>query len=258
VLSEPRQGKGWAVRTGFSAVDADTYVLCDADSTYPADAIDALVKPIVDGDADMVVGNRHALGAYAQENQRALNRLGNWLVPRMINWLFAARLGDNFSGYRAYSREFVANFPILSSGFEIETEMSLHALDKRFRIREIPIAYRERPEGSHSKLDAMRDGTRVLATIFQILRYYRPLYLFGSLAILFSGLGIVVGAIPVYQFLGTGYILSVPAAILAASMEVIGLVLGAIGLVNDGMVRQHRFDFELALNRWRRDQRSAH
>jgi glycosyltransferase involved in cell wall biosynthesis len=257
VVAERRQGKGWAVRAGFAAADAQAYVLCDADCTYPADAVGVLVKPIFDGEADMVVGNRHALGAYAQENKRALNSMGNWLVPRLINRLFAANLGDNFSGYRAFSREFVANFPILSSGFEIETEMSLHALDKRFRIVELPIAYRERPEGSESKLNALRDGTRVLATVFQILRYYRPLYLFGSLAVFFAAGGLAVGAVPVYQFVTTGFILSVPAAVLAASMEVIALMLASIGLVNDALVRQHRFDFEMALARWRRERRAA-
>jgi glycosyltransferase involved in cell wall biosynthesis len=257
LVREERQGKGYAVRAGFAAVDAELYVLCDADLTYPAEALGELARVVAEGRADMVVGDRHTGGDYARVNQRAGRGAGNRLVAALINRLFNARLADILSGYRVFSREFVANFPILATGFEIETEMTLHALDKRFRVVEVPVAYRERPEGSFSKLDPVRDGTRVLATIMQVLRYYRPLYLFGSLGIFFSLLGLAIGAVPVYQFATTGLVLSLPAAVLAASLEVIGLVFGAIGFVNDALVRQHRFDFELALGRWRRSQRGA-
>ncbi len=252
VVTEPRPGKGHAVRAGFRAVDADVIVLCDADSTYPADAIDRLVAPIEDGSADMVVGDRHALGHYAAQNRRAMHGFGNRLVVTLINRLFGARLNDILSGYRAFSRGFVDNFPVLSTGFEIETEMTLHALDKRFRIVEVPVAYAERPAGSQSKLSTLRDGSRVLTTILQVLRYYRPLVLFGSLAMLFMAAGLVIGAVPIYQFVTTRLIQSVPAAVLAASLEVIGLVLGGIGLVGDAIVQQHRFNYEHTLQRTRR------
>lgn len=257
IVREERQGKGYAVRAGFAAVDAELYVLCDADSTYPAEQLAELARPVAEGRADMAVGDRHSSGAYERANKRAGHGTGNRVVASLINRLFRARLADILSGYRVFSREFVANFPILSGGFEIETEITLHALDKRFRVVEVPVAYRERPEGSVSKLDTVRDGTRVLATILQVLRYFRPLYLFGSLAVAFSLLGLGIGAVPVYQFITTGLVLSVPAAVLAASLEVVALVFGAIGFVNDALVRQHRFDFELALNRWRREQRGV-
>lgn len=255
VIAEPRPGKGHAVRAGFRAADADVVVLCDADSTYPAADVGRLVAPIEAGDADMVVGDRHADGQYAAQNRRALHGFGNRLVVTLINRLFGARLNDILSGYRAFSREFVDNFPILSTGFEIETEMTLHALDKRFRIAELPVAYAGRPPGSHSKLSTLRDGSRVLNAILQVLRYYRPLVLFGSLAAAFMAVGLAIGAVPVYQFATTGLVLSVPAAVLAASLEVIGLVLGGIGLVGDAIVRQHRFDYEHTLQRSRHGRR---
>jgi len=255
VITESRPGKGYAVRAGFRAVDADVVVLCDADSTYPADAIDRLVAPIEDESADMVVGDRHALGHYAAQNRRAMHGAGNRVVATLINRLFRAKLNDILSGYRAFSRSFVDNFPVLSTGFEIETEMTLHALDKRFRIVEVPIAYAERPAGSHSKLSTLRDGARVLTTILQVLRYYRPLVLFGSLAALFMVTGLAIGAVPIYQFVTTRYILSVPAAVLAASLEVIGLLFAGIGLVGDAIVRQHRFNYEHMLQRTRAESR---
>lgn len=255
VVTESRQGKGWALRTGFSSVDADIYVICDADCTYPAAAIEELLAPIKLGHADMVIGNRHTSGDYGRETNRSLNHLGNLVVPKIINFLFSAKIGDIFSGYRAFSREFIYNFPILSTGFEIETEMSLHALDKRFRVMEISIGYKKRPPGSVSKLSAVRDGMRVLLLIFKILGYYKPLYLFGALAAIFSAAGGIIGLIPIHQYVTTGFIPSIPSAILAAGMEVISLMFLSIGLVSDAVARHHRFDFELSLNSWRRETR---
>lgn len=183
VINERRPGKGNAVRRGFHDVDADIYVMADADQTYPAEQVRELIRPIMSGEADMVVGDRHSAGHYAAENKRALHGFGNKLVRYLVNKLFQANLADIMSGYRAFNRRFVKNYPILVEGFEIETDMTLHALDKRFRIVEIPIQYRDRPDGSFSKLNTVRDGARVLKTIGNILRYYRPLFFFGGTAV---------------------------------------------------------------------------
>lgn len=175
VINEPRAGKGNAVRRAFIEIDADIYILADADMTYPAFQAHDLITPIVNGTADMVVGDRHSAGHYAAENKRAFHGFGNCLVRDLVNKLFGAKLADIMSGYRAFNRRFVKNYPILVEGFEIETDMTLHALDKRFRILEVPVEYRDRPEGSFSKLNTFRDGMRVINTITTVLRYYRPL-----------------------------------------------------------------------------------
>ena len=180
VINERRPGKGNAVRRAFLEIDADIYVLADADLTYPAEQVHELIAPVINGEADMVVGDRHSAGHYAAENKRALHGFGNRLVRDLINRLFYANLADIMSGYRVFSRRFVKSYPILVEGFEIETDMTLHALDKRFRIVEIPINYRDRPAGSFSKLNTLRDGAKVINTITQILRYYRPLAFFGG------------------------------------------------------------------------------
>lgn len=174
VLNEARKGKGNAVRRAFLEIDADIYVLADADLTYPAERARDLMAPVIEGHADMVVGDRHSAGHYAAENKRALHGFGNRLVRNLVNRLFNADLADIMSGYRVFSRRFVKNYPILVEGFEIETDLTLHALDKRFRIVEMPVEYRDRPEGSLSKLNTVSDGARVLFVIMQILRHYRP------------------------------------------------------------------------------------
>jgi hypothetical protein len=162
----------------------------------------------------------------------------------MVNRLFRARLADIMSGYRAFSRAFVKSYPILVEGFEIETDVTLHALDKRFRIIEIPVEYRDRPEGSESKLDTVRDGLRVLFTIMQILRYYRPLVFFGSASVLLVLTGLVA-AIPVFQdWLRDGYIAHVPLAILASGLEIVAVLTLAVGLILDSISYQDKRNFE--------------
>lgn len=244
VIDEERQGKGMAVRRAFMDVDADIYVLADADMTYPADRVQDLIRPVAQGRADMVVGDRHSGGDYARENTRALHGFGNRLVQAMINKLFNAALVDIMSGYRVFSRQFVKNYPILVQGFQIETDMTLHALHKRFRIVEIPVEYRDRPAGSVSKLNTLSDGAKVLFTIAQILRYYRPLLFFGGLAVLFALAGGLAG-IPVLQdWIRERYIHRVPLAILASALEIVAMLLLAVGLILDSLVHQQRMDYE--------------
>lgn len=250
ILDESRQGKGNAVRLAFTKVEADVYVIVDADMTYPADAVRKLIQPILEKNADVVVGNRHFGGRYKEENKRIMHNFGNSLVKWVINSLFRANLSDIMSGYRAFNRRFVKSYPILVEGFQIETDMTLHALDKRFRIVEVPIDYRDRPAGSVSKLNTFADGMRVLFTIAQILRYYRPLMFFGWLSAFVGLAGLIAGAPAVLDFIMYHWVYHVPLAILASSLEIVALVLFAIGLILDTVVKLHKLEFETLLLRF--------
>lgn len=244
VLNESRKGKGNAVRRAFLEINADFYVLADADLTYPADRVSDLLAPVLEGRADMVVGDRHSAGHYAAENKRALHGVGNRLVRSLVNGLFNAELADIMSGYRVFNRRFVKNYPILVEGFEIETDMTLHALDKRYRIVEIPVEYKDRPEGSMSKLNTFSDGARVLFVIMQILRYYKPFVFFGWLSILFFLAGLMA-AVPVIQdWIQYQYIRHVPLAILATGLEIVAALMLGVGLILDSIVYQKRLDNE--------------
>lgn len=245
VLNEQRQGKANAVRRAFLDIDADVYLMSDADLTYPAGRARDLIAPVLAGAADMVVGDRHSAGHYAAENKRALHGLGNDMVRFLVNRLFAARLNDIMSGYRAFSRRFAKGYPIIVEGFEIETDLTLHALDKRFRIVEITVEYQDRPQGSLSKLNTYRDGAKVLFVILQVLRYYRPLLFFGSLSLLMLAFALAA-SLPVFNdWFRFGYIYHVPLAILSASSVVVAVLLAAIGLVLDGIAHQQKMSYEL-------------
>ncbi len=247
VIDEPRQGKGNAVRQAFTVIDADVYVMSDADLTYPAEDVHKLIQPIIDDRADMTVGDRHSSGDYRRENKRRFHGFGNEFVRWLVNKLFKAKLADVLSGYRAFSRKFVKNYPILVQGFQIETDLTLHALDKRFRILEIPVEYKDRPEGSASKLSTLEDGAKVLFTIAQILRYYRPMMFFGSLSLLFGLLG-VLAAVPVLSdWFFYKYIYHVPLAILASALELVAVITLSIGLILDSITHQYKMAFEKAL-----------
>lgn len=247
VLNEYRQGKGNAVRRAFLEIDADIYVMSDADLTYPADRARDLIAPVLEGRADMVVGDRHSEGHYASENKRPMHGLGNELVRFLVNKLFGANLADIMSGYRVFNRRFAKSYPILVEGFEIETDVTLHALDKRFRIVEIPVEYRDRPEGSVSKLNTYRDGAKVLFVILQILRYYKPLLFFGTVSLLVLGFGLAA-SVPVFSdWLKYGYIYHVPLAILAASSVVVAVVTFAVGLMLDSIAHMQRMNYELGI-----------
>lgn len=244
VINEKCPGKGNAVRRAFLDINADIYILADADLTYPANQVHDLMVPIIAGEADMVVGDRHSSGHYAVENKRALHGFGNRLVRDLVNKLFDADLADIMSGYRVLSRHFVKNYPILVEGFEIETDMTLHALDKRFRIVEIPINYRDRPAGSFSKLNTLSDGARVLKIIANILRYYRPLVFFGGAAIIFAALGFIAGMPVIEDWIREQYISHVPLAILATGLEIVSIVFAAVGLILDSITHQDKRNFE--------------
>jgi hypothetical protein len=197
--------------------------------------------------ADLVVGDRISGGHYQSENKRSFHGFGNRLVKGLVNRLFNAKLNDIMSGYRVFNRLFVKNYPILVEGFEIETDMTLHALDKRFRILEIPVEYKDRPAGSVSKLNTLSDGLRVLFTIARILRYYRPLVFFGGTSLFFAFTGLVA-AIPVLtDWIVNNYIYHLPLAILATGLEIVAVIMFAIGLILDSISHQNKCLFESEL-----------
>ncbi|WP_076345390.1 glycosyltransferase family 2 protein [Alicyclobacillus vulcanalis] len=251
VRRETRQGKGNVVRSMFRDIDADVYVMTDGDDTYPAEFVHELIRPILDGEADMCIGDRHSDGSYSKENKRPFHNFGNQLVRKLINTLFHADLRDIMTGYRAFSRRFAKTMPIQSEGFEIETEMTLHALDKRFRIIEIPIQYRDRPPGSHSKLNTLSDGLRVLKTVFWIFKDYKPLAFFTAVALILFLAGLVVGIPVLYEYFSFGRIAKIPSAILAVGFMVLATNSLTCGFILDTIVRHHRDYYELLQNEFK-------
>jgi len=244
LLFEKRQGKGNAVRYAFKQIKADIYVMADADMTYPASSIHKLIEPIQNNHCDMVVGDRHSDGDYKKENKRPFHNIGNNLVKTMVNKLFNSNISDIMSGYRAFSHRFIKNYPILVEGFELETDMTLHALDKRFNIEEVSISYKDRPDGSYSKLNTFNDGAKVIFTIIQIFRYYRPLLFFGLLSLFFALLSII-SAIPVFDdWFRHQYIYHVPLAILATGLGLISIIFISLGITLDAIAHQHKIEFE--------------
>jgi glycosyltransferase involved in cell wall biosynthesis len=233
VRTEARQGKGFVVATMFSEIDADIYVMVDGDGTYPAERVHAIIAPIRSGLADMVVGNR--LVDFGAGSFRNLHVFGNRLVVWAVNSIFGSRLADIMSGYRAFSRRFVGQLPIVSRGFEIETEMTLQALYRDLVITEVPVKYGERPQGSFSKLRTYSDGLRVLLKIIDIFKAYRPLLFFGVVGFLLATAGLVLGVIPVVGFLQTGRVDRFPTAILATGLMVLAMLSASVGLVLDGV-----------------------
>lgn len=248
VKKEYRQGKGNVVRSMFRDIDADYYVMVDGDDTYPAEFAQKLLEPLIKGEADMTIGDRLSNGTYYNENKRNFHDFGNNLVRWLINKLFKSNIRDIMTGYRGFNRDFVKAMPVLSARFEIETEMSIHALDKKFLIKEVAIDYRDRPEGSESKLNTFSDGFKVLKTIFMLFKDYKPLLFFNIWTAFFLVVGLLVG-IPVFvEFANTRYITKVPSAILAVGLVLLSMIIFACGVVLDTVVKQQRFNYELYLN----------
>lgn len=245
VRFEPRQGKGNVVRSMFREIDADYYIMADADDTYPAEEVEALLQPLRDGLADMTIGDRLSNGTYAEENKRGFHGFGNNLVRLLVNKLYKGNYNDIMTGYRGFSRLFVKNFPVLSPGFEIETELSIHSLDKRFKLVEVPITYKDRPEGSESKLSTFSDGFKVLRMIFNLFKDYKPLIFFSILTFLFFVLGLIVGIPVISEFARTGMIDKVPSAVLATGFMILSALSFVAGFILDTVVRQHRMQYEL-------------
>ena len=245
VRCERRQGKGNVVRQMMRDIDADYYLMVDGDDTYPAEAAPELLAPLVADEADMVVGDRLSNGTYGEENDRAFHGFGNDLVRVLIKWIYGFEFSDVMTGYRAYNAVFAKTMPGLSPGFEIETELSIHAVDKRWRIAEVPIDYRDRPEGSESKLDTFSDGCKVLLMILSLFKDYRPLALFSWVSLLFCVLGLVAGVPVIAEFLATGLVPKLPSALLAVALVFIGILSFTCGLILDTVVKGTRKQYEL-------------
>lgn len=248
VRHEYRQGKGNVIRRMFREVDARCYLMVDGDDTYPAEAAPAMVQKVLEKNADMVVGDRLS-STYFEENKRPFHNFGNSMVRRVINLLFQTDIKDIMTGYRAFSYQFAKTFPVLSKGFEIETEMSIHAADKNMFVENVVVDYRDRPEGSVSKLNTFRDGFRVLGTIVRLFRTYKPLQFFGWIAFGLAALSIAF-AIPVFiDFFHTGLVDRFPTLIVCGFVLLTSILCLFAGIVLETMTWKNRQDFEMELHR---------
>lgn len=248
VRYERRQGKGNVIRTMFREIDADCYIMIDGDDTYPAENAAEMCRLVLEEKVDMVIGDRLS-STYFEQNKRPFHNFGNTLVRGLINNLFHSHVKDIMTGYRAFSRTFVKHFPVLSQGFEIETEMTIHALDKNFYIREIPVQYRDRPAGSVSKLNTYSDGAKVLMTIARLFREYKPFLFFSVVAVFFLLVSLFL-FIPVFiEYLHSGLVPRFPTLIVSGLLALLGFMFFFCGIVLDVVTQKHRQLFEILMNK---------
>lgn len=245
VRTEPRQGKGNVVRQMFREIDADYYIMVDGDDTYPAEAAPRLLEPLMNDTADMTVGDRLSNGTYGEENDRAFHGFGNNLVRWLIKVIYGYAFDDVMTGYRAFNRIFVKTMPVLSEGFQIETELSIHAVDKCFRITDVPIDYRDRPEGSYSKLSTFGDGAKVLRAIASLFKDHKPMAFFGWLALILIVLGLIAGIPVIAEYFQTGLVPRFPTAILAIALVICGALSFTAGIILDTVAKTGRKQWEL-------------
>ena len=247
VRYEYKQGKGNVIRTMFREIEADCYLMIDGDDTYPAENAREMCNLVLDGKADMVIGDRLS-STYFTENKRPFHNFGNRIVRWLINKLFKNNVKDIMTGYRAFSYQFVKGFPVLSKGFEIETEMTIHAVDKNFKLVEIPVTYRDRPEGSVSKLNTYSDGLKVLKTIMILFKEYRPGLFFGLLSLIFLIASLILGVPVIIEYFQTGLVPRFPSLIVSGIFLVITLLLWVCGIILQVIVKKHRQLYELMMN----------
>lgn len=245
VRFEPRQGKGNVVRQMFRDIEADYYIMVDGDDTYPAEAAPELLAPLMNDEADMTVGDRLSNGSYGEENDRAFHGFGNDLVRWLIKTIYGYGFDDVMTGYRAFNRVFVKTMPVLSEGFQIETEISIHAVDKRWRIKDVPIDYRDRPEGSYSKLSTFGDGAKVLKAITSLFKDYKPFAFFGWITVLFSILGLIAGVPVIVEYFQTGLVPRIPSVILAVALVGCAALAFTAGAILDTVAKSNRKQWEL-------------
>ena len=246
VRYEYQQGKGSVIRRMFREIDARCYLMVDGDDTYPAEYAPEMARLILEKQADMVVGDRLS-ATYFSENKRLFHSFGNRLVRLSINALFKSSVRDIMTGYRAFSYQFVKSFPVLSKGFEIETEMSIHALDKNMRLESVVIEYRDRPEGSVSKLNTYSDGFKVLRTIARLFRNYKPMAFFGILSLLLTVIAAVMFLPVLLEYFRTGLVARFPTLIISGFVAMAAILSLFSGLILETMVHKNRHDFEIRL-----------
>jgi len=246
VRHEYNQGKGNVIRRMFRDIDAKCYLMVDGDDTYPAEFGRQMVKEVLEKNVDMVVGDRLS-STYFEENKRPFHNLGNSAVRKTINMLFHSNIRDIITGYRAFSYQFVKSFPVLSKGFEIETEMSIHAVHKNMAISNVIIQYRDRPEGSESKLNTYSDSIRVIKTIFRLFRIYKPIEFFGGIA----GILLLIAAglfCPIFiKYLKIGSVPNFPTLIVSGFITLAAIVSFFSGLTLSTIVEKERREFEFRL-----------
>lgn len=246
VRYEYKQGKGNVIRRMFRDIDAECYIMTDGDDTYPAEAASEMIHPVFEQNADMVVGDRLS-STYFTENKRAFHNFGNSLVRKSINMLFDADIKDMMTGYRAFSYLFVKSFPVLSKGFEIETEMSIHAADKNMQVENVIIDYRDRPEGSVSKLNTFSDGFRVLRTIARMYQTYKPMNFFGLLSAVLAVLSVIFMIPIIIDYTKTGLVPHFPTLIVCGFAMLAAMQAFFSGLILKTMGQKNRQDFEMEL-----------
>jgi glycosyltransferase involved in cell wall biosynthesis len=254
IRKEPRQGKGNVIRSMFGDIDADVYVMADGDDTYPAEAAPAMVAKVLEG-YDMVIGDRLS-STYFEENKRPFHNFGNRLVRDSINAMFGTHITDIMTGYRAFSFTFVKTYPVLSRGFEVETEMTIHSLNNNLKLYEMPIQYRDRPEGSVSKLDTLGDGIKVMSTIFRMIREYKPLPFFGWLGGLITVIGFIFTSSVTLDYWRTGMVARFPTLIGAVMLIIIGLLCITTGIILDVIAKNDRKTYIVESNRFAMAQRT--
>ena len=247
VRYERRQGKGNVIRTMFREIDADCYLMIDGDDTYPAENARDMVNQVLEQGVDMVVGDRLS-STYFTENKRPFHNVGNVLVRKLVNSFFGGNVTDIMTGYRAFSRTFVKSFPIMSKGFEIETEMTIHALDKNLCLSSVPVGYRDRPAGSESKLNTFSDGFKVLKTIGKLVKDYKPLPFFSAIAALLLVIALVMFVPVMVEFNTTGLVPRIPTLIVSGFVMIAALLVFAVGLVLDTQGKKSRQSFEMQMN----------
>lgn len=248
VKYEYRQGKGNVIRSMFRDIEADCYLMIDGDDTYPPDMAREMCDIILQQKADMVIGDRLS-STYFTINKRPFHNFGNRMVRFLINKLFRSNIHDIMSGYRAFSYEFVKGFPVLSKGFEIETEMTVHAIDKNFLITEVPISYRERPVGSVSKLNTYKDGFKVLTTIAMLFKEYKPAFFFNLCSVMFLIASVLLGSPVLVEYFKTRLVPRFPSLIVSGVFLIISLLLWISGIILQVIVKKHSQLYELMLNR---------
>ncbi len=247
VRTEYMQGKGNVIRRMFREIDARCYIMVDGDDTYPMDAAPAMVEKVLNENADMVVGDRLS-STYFTENKRPFHNMGNSLVRGAINHLFDCGIQDIMTGYRAFSYDFVKTFPVLSKGFEIETEMTIHAVYNNMQIDNVVITYRDRPEGSVSKLNTYSDGFRVLRTIARLYRNYKPFGYFGALAAVLALIAVAFFIPILGNFMQTGLVPKIPTLLVCCFVMLAAVQSFFAGMILDNLARNNRRDFEIQRN----------